>query len=46
MKPAPPRLHRFTPVLERLLAVVMVLLLIAFAVLLLVEPSAVGRGGR
>jgi len=38
--------HLHRPSTERLLLIVGILLLIAFLVVLLVQPSAVGRGGR
>jgi len=44
MKPL--RLRLPPALLERFLIVVVALLLIAFVVVLLVQPSAVGRGGR
>jgi hypothetical protein len=44
MKPL--RLRLPSALLERFLIVVVALLLIAFVVVLLVQPSAVGRGGR
>jgi len=40
------RSHLRLPSTERLLLIVGVLLLIGFLVVLLVQPSAVGRGGR
>ena len=40
------RRHLHLPSLERTLLVVGLLLLVAFLVVLLVQPSAVGRGGR
>jgi len=40
------RLHLPPITIERLLLAVVALLLIAFVVVLLVQPSAVGRGGR
>ena len=40
------RRHLRLPSLERTLLVVGLLLLVAFLVVLLVQPSAVGRGGR
>ncbi len=40
------RRHLHLPSTERLLLIVGVLLLIAFLVVLLVQPSTVGRGGR
>ncbi|HMU61230.1 MAG TPA: hypothetical protein PKA66_05560 [Gemmatimonadales bacterium] len=46
MLPVHPRLHVAPQTARRLLAVGLILLLAAFAVVLLLQPSAVGRGGR